>query len=214
MPGRCGTTSGRDSTTRTSWPASWRTTTSHEPQPRSRLRFIEAAAVLTFLSPGLRFFHQGQFEGRKKRISPHLCRAPDEVVDETLGRFYQRLLAVLRRPVVRDGQWQLLDASPAWEGNWTSDCFVAFAWQAPGGERLLVVVNYAPNQSQCYLRLPFPDLAARQWEIKDLVGDAAYDRKGDELVSSGLYLDLPAWQYHIFTLQPARAPAREVVAAG
>src|SRR5262245_36084154 len=31
-----------------------------------------AAAVLTFLSPGLRFFHQGQFEGRRKRISPHL----------------------------------------------------------------------------------------------------------------------------------------------
>jgi glycosidase len=34
----------------------------------------EAAAVITYLSPGLRFFHQGQFEGRRKRISPHLCR--------------------------------------------------------------------------------------------------------------------------------------------
>ena len=38
----------------------------------------EAAAVITFLSPGLRFFHQGQFEGRRKRISPHLVRAPLE----------------------------------------------------------------------------------------------------------------------------------------
>ena len=25
-------------------------------------------------------------------------------------------------------------------------------------ERLLVAVNYAPNQSQCYVRLPFADL--------------------------------------------------------
>src|SRR5690606_25550713 len=40
----------------------------------------QAAAVITFLSPGLRFFHQGQFEGRRKRISPHLIRGPQEPV--------------------------------------------------------------------------------------------------------------------------------------
>ena len=49
-------------------------------EPRAAATFPpgvhEAAAVITFLSPGLRFFHQGQFEGRKKRISPHLCRGP------------------------------------------------------------------------------------------------------------------------------------------
>ena len=67
----------------------------------------EAAAVITFLSPGLRFFHQGQFEGRRKRISPHLVRAPLEPVDEALQQFYERLLAVLRQPIVRDGHWQL-----------------------------------------------------------------------------------------------------------
>ena len=57
-------------------------------EPRAAATFPpgihEAAAVITFLSPGLRFFHQGQFEGRKKRISPHLCRAPDEPVDPEL----------------------------------------------------------------------------------------------------------------------------------
>ena len=124
-------------------------------EPRAAATFRpamhEAAAVITFLSPGLRFFHQGQFEGRKKRISPHLGRGPCEPVDPKLQQFYDRLLAVLRQPVVRDGQWQLLECAPAWDGNWTWDCFVAFAWQGPGGERLLVAVNYAPNQSQCYV---------------------------------------------------------------
>ena len=51
-------------------------------EPRAAAAFSpemhEAAAVITFLSPGLRFFHQGQFEGRKKRISPHLGRGPCE----------------------------------------------------------------------------------------------------------------------------------------
>ena len=145
-------------------------------EPRAAATFSpdvhEAAAVITFLSPGLRFFHQGQFEGRKKRISPHLVRGPQEPVDQRLEQFYDRLLAVLRQPVVRDGQWQLLECAPAWEGNWTWDCFLVFAWQGTGGERLLVTVNYAPNQSQCYVRLPFTDLGNGQWRLKDLLGDA------------------------------------------
>ena len=92
-------------------------------EPRAAATFSpdmhEAAAVITFLSPGLRFFHQGQFEGRKKRISPHLVRGPDEPIDQRLQQFYDRLLAVLRQPAVRDGQWQLLECAPAWDGNWT-----------------------------------------------------------------------------------------------
>jgi glycosidase len=174
-------------------------------EPRAAAAFArdvhEAAAVITFLSPGLRFFHQGQFEGRTKRISPHLSRAPDEAADRDLGRFYERLLEVLRRSVVRNGQWQLVESNPAWDGNWTSDCFVAFAWQGSKGERLVVAVNYAPNQSQCYLRLPFSDLAGRQWQLQDLIGTASYERKGNELQARGLYLDLPSWQYHVFELK-------------
>jgi hypothetical protein len=167
-------------------------------EPRAAATFPpemhEAAAVITFLSPGLRFFHQGQFEGRKKRISPHLCRGPREQVDQTLASFYDRLLAVLRRPVLRGGQWQLLECAPAWEGNWTWDCFLAFGWQHPGEERLLVVVNYGPNQSQCYLHLPFSELENGQWRLQDLIGDVTYDREGCDLKSDGLYLDLRPWQ--------------------
>ena len=173
-------------------------------EPRAAATFSpgahEAAAVITFLSQGLRFFHQGQFEGRKKRISPHLVRAPEEPIDETLKQFYEKLLAVLRQPVVRNGQWQLLECLPAWEGNWTWDCFVAFAWQGAGGERLLVTVNYAPNQSQCYVRLRFTDLGGRNWQIRDLLGDALYEREGSDLETRGLYLDVPAWQYHVFEM--------------
>ena len=173
-------------------------------EPRAAATFSprvhEAAAVITFLSPGLRFFHQGQFEGRRKRISPHLVRGPDEPIDERLKEFYGMLLAVLRRPPVREGQWQLLDCIPAWDGNWTHDCFLAFVWQRPGAERLLAAVNYAPNQGQCHVRLPFTDLGNGQWRLQDLLGSARYDRAGDELRSRGLYLDVPPWQCHAFSM--------------
>src|SRR5439155_6135300 len=99
-------------------------------EPRAAVTFApgvhEAAAAITFLTPGLRFFHQGQFRGCKKRISPHLGRAPDEPTDPELAKFYDRLLTILRQPAVRDGHWQLLECAPAWDGNWTSDSFLAF----------------------------------------------------------------------------------------
>ena len=155
---------------------------------------------MTFLSPGLRFFHQGQFEGSRKRISPHLVRGPAEPRSNELSQFYRGLLAVLRNPVVRNGQWQLLKCAPAWEGNWTWDCFVAFAWQSPAGERLLVAVNYAPNQSQCYVRLPFGDLDGGQWKVADQMEDVVYERDGKDLQARGLYLDTPAWKTSVFAL--------------
>lgn len=174
-------------------------------EPRAAATFPanvhEAAAVITFLSPGLRFFHQGQLEGRKIRISPHLVRGPDEPVDRKRKESYETLLAVLRRPVVRSGEWRLLECIPAWEGNWTVDCFIAFAWQGPDGERLLVTVNYAPNRSQCYVRLPFADLGDGLWRLTDLLGGAGYDREGNDLHSRGLYLDVPSWNAAAYSLQ-------------
>jgi hypothetical protein len=66
-----------------------------------------------------------------------------------------------------------------------------------------VVVNYGGNQSQCYARLPFSDLAGRVVRLKDLMGPASYDRDGNDLVSRGLYLDLSPWGYHAFELTAA-----------
>ncbi len=176
-------------------------------EPRAAATFSpevhQAAAVITFLSPGLRFFHQGQFEGRKKRISPHLGRAPIEPVESTLTAFYDRLLAVLRQPAVRDGDWRLLECVAAWEGNRTADCFIAFAWRGPRGERLLAAVNYAPNQSQCRVRLPFAELAQGQWRLRDQLGSDIYDRDGNELHSTGLFLDMRPWQAAVYALIPS-----------
>jgi len=158
----------------------------------------EAAAIITYLSPGLRFFHHGQFDGRRKRISPHLVRAPVEPIEAALHQFYERLLSVLRQPNLRDGNWSLLEAVPAWEGNWTSDCFVVSLWRGGKGLQHLVAVNYAGNPGQCYVRLPLSELGGRGARLKDLMGPATFDRDGSDLMERGLYLDMPPWGYHVF----------------
>jgi len=183
-------------------------------EPRAAATFDinrhKAAAVITFLCPGLRFFHQGEFEGRKIHISPHLKRAPQEPVDADLQTFYFDLLDVIRKPVFRNGQWRLLECPAAWDGNDSCISFLAFAWEGTNGERSLVIVNYAPHASQCWVHLPFSEVADQAVRFRDLMSPALYDRDGSEVLSKGIYLDLPAWGYHIFEVtEPANKMTEE-----
>jgi hypothetical protein len=159
-----------------------------------------AAALITFLSPGLRFFHQGQFEGRQKRISPHLVRAPEEAVDRALQEFYGRLLSVLHSPAVREGQWRLLDCRSSWKGNGTWDGFVAFVWERGPDETFLVTVNDASQPGQCYVSLPFDLKVGQTVRFQDWMSPVFYDRPGEDLLSRGLFLYLPPWGFHVFEL--------------
>ncbi len=95
----------------------------------------------------------------------------------------------------------MLECSAAWDGNWTHDCMIAFAWNGPGAERWLVVVNYADHQSQCYVRLPYDDLGGRIWRLQDRFGEANYERDGDSLRTLGLFIDLGNWKYHVFDMR-------------
>jgi Alpha amylase, catalytic domain len=171
-------------------------------EPRAAATFPEAvhkaAAIITFLTPGLRFFHQGQLQGKKVRISMHLVRGPKEPVDREIAAFYTALLEELSDPVVKDGSWQLLRCHAAWEGNWTSDSFIAFCWTGAADERRLVIVNYSDHQGQCYVELPWTGMEVHTWRLKDTMSEAKYERPGGELVSRGLYVDLPAWGYYVF----------------
>jgi hypothetical protein len=158
----------------------------------------QAAALLTYLCPGLRFFHHGQLEGWVWKIPIHLCRGPEQPKDSTIREFYRRLLDILSLPVVRSGSWQLLDCAAASLGNPTVDDVIAFAWRGSDGARALVVINYAPQPGQCFVRLPFADLSGQSIRLEGRLGTPDYERNGDRLFAKGLYVDLPAWGYHVF----------------
>ena len=158
----------------------------------------QAAAIITYLTPGLKFFHLGQIEGHIARIPMQLCRAPREARDPKLTGFYDDLLDVLQLPIFQVGEWQLLECLPAWQSNWTWDNLVAFSWGDTDDNCLLVVVNYSPHQSQCYVRLPWGGMAGSEVLFLDKMSEVEYLRSGDDLDQIGLYLDMPPWNSHIF----------------
>jgi hypothetical protein len=52
--------------------------------------------------------------------------------------------------------------------------------------------------------MPWRNLEGGIWCLRDLIGPAAYKREGDDLMRQGLYLDMPAWGYHVFAVSHAR----------
>ncbi|HWQ93604.1 MAG TPA: alpha-amylase, partial [Clostridia bacterium] len=191
-------------------------------EPRAAAVFgpmLRPAAVLTFFVPGMRFFYEGQLEGRTTHVSMHVGRRPAEPVDAPLQAFYHRLLQALGRPEARDGEWRLWDCRPAWVANGTWDQFIVFSWEL-GNRRLLACVNYGPSQGQCYVTLGLKDLAGRTFTLVDLLGEARHDRDGDGMAGAGLYLDMPPWGFHLFEMKeqkavkPAPAPPAQAVMAG
>jgi hypothetical protein len=162
----------------------------------------KAAAVVTFLSPGLRFFHQGQLDGARLRVPVHLCRGPVEPADPEIAAFYTRLLRTLKDTAAfRGGVWSQIVPQPAWPGNGSSDEFIAYAWAGEEGGRHVVVVNYADNRAQCRLALPFPEFRGRRVRLTDVMGTEVYDRDGSEIVDHGLYIDHAPFHFNVFELR-------------
>jgi len=173
-------------------------------EPRAAATFPpdvhRAAAAVAFLVPGMRFIYEGQLTGRKLRVSNHLRRRATEPIDRELETFYGRLLAVMRRAEVRDGQWRLLDREPVPNGDASWRQLIAFAWEQ-NDRRLLVAVNWGPGRAQGCLRPPFGGLGGATWLLADLLDPTSRrEREGAELARQGLALDLPGWRPTVLAL--------------
>ena len=158
-----------------------------------------AAALLALTVPGMRLVHEGQIEGRRVKIPVQLGRRPAEPSDLLIQAHYERLLRALSDPVFHEGAWQLLDPQPAGISD-SYRGFIAHHWSSRDALRL-VVVNWSPHQAQCVLPLDLPALAGCSWQLRDLLGATGYQRGGDELLNPGLYVDMPAYSYHLFDFQ-------------
>ncbi len=151
---------------RTRWPAvPWRTTTSRRRLATFPPGVHEAAAVITYLAPGTAVLPEGaSSRAARSRVSPHLRRGPDEPVNRSLEQFYDmaphrsQRADIARRPGralatagVRGRLGRQLDPRRLHR--------VRLA--GLGEEWMVVAVNYAENQSQCYIPLPFKDLGGK-----------------------------------------------------
>jgi hypothetical protein len=171
-------------------------------EPRAAATFPrgkqKASALMIASLPGMKMFHEGEFEGRKVRVPVFLGRRREEGVDEELRTFYRTLFEATANRTFREGQWELCERA-GWPDNSSFLNIVAWTWLHQD-ERFLIVVNLSDWPSQALVRLRWTDLAGQKWSLTDVLAGVTYERRGDEMSSPGLYVELGAWNFHFFRL--------------
>ena len=125
-----------------------------------------------------------------------LGRRTAEPVNKALRAFYERLLQAINAPIFRDGEWKLCERH-GWPDNSSFENLVAWSW-SKDDDRRLIVVNLSDISSQARVQLPWQGMRGASWHLIDGLSNASYERDGDEMASSGLYVDLKPWNYSLF----------------
>jgi hypothetical protein len=159
-----------------------------------------AAAVVMSTLPGLRFYYDGQFEGRRLRTPVQLGVEDREPVDDHLSTFYARLLSCIDASIFHDGDWMLCDVA----GASTSDELLAWRWSA-SGELRLVVVNVGGMRAEGHVQVAAELPAGDVFTFVDLLDGQRYEWTRMTLVRRGLPIRLDGGQSHIFSVATAEA---------
>jgi len=168
----------------------------------------KAAAVLMYTLPGMHYFFDGQWEGRKVKTSVHLGRRPQEPINEELVHFYGLLCDVLKRETIY-GDFTIRPVKAAWDENKTFNNFFTWTYTNEQNDWLLIVINYSKDQGQCYVSLFEPGeentsclnlLDKRDIVFNDLMANFEYTYTVNSLKEKGLYLDLAPWAFHVFRI--------------
>jgi hypothetical protein len=168
--------------------------------PRHRAMAVTAASV-----PGMLLLSEAQLLGHQSLVPLQLARETSEPTDEAVADLYARLMRATDDETFRLGQAIRVDPQAAWPGNTSHEGILARLWVGPHRHFRLVVVNLTADPAQAYVPLHVPEFAAAEIHLEDLVGPSMYVRSGDDLLTNGLYLDLPAHGCHLFRIKRTSA---------
>jgi hypothetical protein len=161
-----------------------------------KFRSLAAATVISTIQ-GMKFYYDGQFEGKKIKLPLQLGREPEEKFSNTIHRYYDKLLNITKEDIFTLGDWELLEPISAGNGNLSFQNFLAWQWSYKEA-KALVIINYSELTSQC--RVKIETKSKRDFIIlQDQLNGKVFDRSISEIKYPGLFIELKGFASHIFT---------------
>jgi glycosidase len=161
---------------------------------------LAADGTLLATLPGIRFYHQGELEGRRIHLPIALRIAADEPPDPGSTNFFQKILQITRQDVFHEGKWNLLDVAP--EGDAPTDALLVYEWRSPKAWKI-IAINLAAYTSQGRVRLAGRVSPTQNYIFNDELNNVRYDRSGQELHNIGLFVRRDPYQAHLFDVTTA-----------
>ncbi len=145
----------------------------------------KALAVAISTLEGAQLYHDGQFEGWRRRVPVHLRRRPGEPVNEAFRTFYATLLRTIAESGLRDGAWSLLECLS--KTGKPSRQVVAWSWAGRSSFHL-VIINLSNKKASVSIK-----------PIKQISGNPNY--RWNDILShqtyTGVEFMLKPWQYYV-----------------
>ncbi len=166
-------------------------------EPRSAASLagrLTAAAALVGTLPGIRFFFDGQEDGRRAHTPVQLGRWADEPVDAAVRALYDRIHAFVADARLGDADWRALEIRDA--GDDTHSSLTAYRWRT-AATLAVIVVNPDRQPAQGHLKVVDDLPAGEAFDFEDALG-ASYRWTREALARSGLYVRLEAGGAHLF----------------
>ena len=173
-------------------------------EPRSAATLasrLPAAAALMATLPGMRFYFDGQLEGRRARFPVQLGRWAGETVDAWLATVYEQLLATTALPLFHTGEWKLIEISSAGDDSFAD--LIAYRWRLDD-QVALIVTNLGADAASGYIPVIGDLPRAEAYDFVDELTAVSYHRPRKSLDVRGLYVRLDSAQAHVFIVHPHR----------
>lgn len=163
---------------------------------------LPALATLVSTVPGMRFFHQGQLQGKKTFLPIPLRRAaapPYDPPNPDVEELYRNLLDIVQEDVFHAGEWQLLDVHQA--GDESFENLVAWQWRL-GSVVKVIAVNLGAGAAAGNVMPGFTIDRSRRYAMHDQLNNLTFEWQGSDLLRSGLYVRLDPYRCHVFDVSP------------
>jgi hypothetical protein len=156
---------------------------------------LVADGTLIGTLPGMRFYHQGELEGRTIRLPITLRLAAEEPIDPFSAAFFGKILTITKQDVFHEGKWSLPEVAA--EGDSSSASLIVYEWRSEKAWKV-IAVNLSENASQGRVRWPSHTFPAAHYTFYDELSNLTYPRDGEELRNIGLFVRRDPFQAHLF----------------
>jgi len=153
----------------------------------------DAAALIAFTLPGLRFYWMWQFEGYTSQLDIHLRREESQASVADVQKFYATLLPILNADVFKKGNWSWLSVEN------DNGQLIAYSWEYQDDKRLCVL-NFNGNNAGGVIVVP--NAQARNGNdtipVTDLLTGTVYYRSASAMRTTGLNVLINEWYGQLF----------------
>ncbi|MFW9877237.1 MAG: alpha-amylase family glycosyl hydrolase [Candidatus Thorarchaeota archaeon] len=160
----------------------------------------KAAAIIALTLPGARMIYDGQIRGYKVKLPVQLGRRPFEDDNKNILKFYHELLKSIPGREFENGSWAPCETESVESSDSSFSNIISFIWWRNENYRL-IVVNYSVSPSKAHVRIKPFHFDTHKWIFTDLLQQKSYIYNGEDLFKYGLYVELNAWQGHIFDIR-------------